>query len=289
MDSTNQVNRKASTLTAISMAVVFSATFIFAYFPVWKILIMSWYGSDDYSHGFFIVPISLFIIWQKRQTLSQISIHPSVWGLVLVVFSLLLYLVAHFAEIVTLSSFSMVLFLAGAVLYLYSYGMLKELLFPLFLLLFMIPVPAQIYATLTIPLQLFVSKASVWLASLFGLPVYREGNVIDLPNHTLQVVQACSGLRSMISLLTLGAVFGYFTLRSNVLRTILFLSGIPAAIFVNIIRILVMILAFYYFNYDLTTGSIHTVFGVIIFMLALLFIAMMKGILLPWDKSTAQE
>lgn len=260
-------------------------SFVLAYFPVWRRLVITWYSSDDYSHGFFIIPLCFYIIWRKKEVITEIPIKPSSFGLALVIFSLLLYLFAHLAEIVTLSSFSMVLLLAGVVIYVYGFLMFKELIFPLFLLLFMIPVPAQIYAKLTIPLQLFVSKASVGISNLLGLPVYREGNVIHLPERTLQVVQACSGLRSMISLLVLSAIFGYLTLKSNLLRTILFFSGIPAAIFVNIIRVVLMVLAFYYFNYNLTTGTIHTVFGVVIFFLALIFIAITKGVLSIWDKS----
>ena len=205
------------------------------------------------------------------------------------VFSLFLYLVAYFGEIATVASFSMVLLLAGLVMYFYGFKVLKELLFPLFLLLFMIPVPSQIYATLTIPLQLLVSKISTGISSLMGIPIYREGNLIHLPERTLQVVQACSGLRSMISLLTLSAVFGYLTLRSNFLRTILFLFGIPAAIAVNIIRVLIMIAAQYYFDYDLTAGALHTVFGILIFVLALLLIYAMKGVLSIWDMSVDQK
>lgn len=117
-----------------------------------------------------------------------------------------------------------------------------------------------------------------------GVPVYREGNVIHLPNRTMQVVQACSGLRSMISLLTLSAILGYFTLKSNLLRTVLFVSGVPAAIFVNIIRVLLLVAAFYYLNYDLTAGNIHTVFGMTIFILALLLIIIIKQVLSIWDK-----
>jgi len=179
--------------------------------------------------------------------------------------------------------------LAGGVIYFYGFQMFKELLFPLFLMLFMIPVPSQIYATLTIPLQLFVSAVSAGAARILGIPVFREGNVISLPEYTLQVVEACSGLRSMIALLTLSAVFGYLTLRSNFLRTILFVTGIPAAIVVNIFRVLLMIAAFYYFQYDLTLGSVHTVFGVVIFILALAIIAGMKGLLSFWDTSADPE
>ncbi len=277
-------NSISTNLPALLLPALLFATFILVYFPVWKGLVLTWYGSDDYSHGFFILPLCCYILWRKKGILSKIPIKPSSSGLVLVIFSLLLYLFANFAEMVTAASFSMVLLLAGAVIYLYGFLMFKELLFPLFLLLFMIPVPAQIYAQLTIPLQLFVSKTSAWLAVLLGLPIYREGNVIHLPERTLSVVQACSGLRSMISLLTLSAIFGYFTLKSNSLRTILFFSGIPAAVAVNIIRVLLTVLAFHYLNYDLTRGTLHTAFGLIIFLLALIFLFILKGVLTIWDK-----
>ena len=273
---------------SIFLIAILIASFILTYFPVWKRLVLTWYSSDDYSHGFFIIPLCFYIIWRKKEVLAEIPIKPSSWGMALVIFSLLLYLFAHLAEIMTLTSFSIVLLLAGAVIYFYGFLMFKALLFPLFLLLFMIPVPAQIYAKLTIPLQLFVSKVSVGISSLLGLPIYREGNVIHLPGRTLQVVQACSGLRSMISLLTLSVIFAHLTLKSNLLRSILFLSGIPAAILVNIIRVLLLVFAFHYLNFDLTKGIIHTVFGLIIFILALIVIFIMKEILSVWDKSATQ-
>jgi exosortase A len=269
--------------------IILITCFLGTYFPVWKSLVSAWYGSDDYSHGFFIVPLCIYIVGKKRQLLATTKIKPSTWGLVLVLFSLLVYLVAYFGEIATLASFSMVPFLAGVIIYFYGFGIFKELLFPFFMLLFMIPVPAQIYATLTVPLQLFVSKSSTWFGPILGMPIYREGNVIHLPEHTLQVVHACSGLRSMISLMTLSAVFAYFTLKSNTLRTILFLSGIPAAIVVNIIRVLMMIFMFYYFNYDLTESIVHTIIGVIIFVLALLIIAITRGVLSNWDMLAVEK
>ena len=182
----------------------------------------------------------------------------------------------------------MVMLIGSTVLYILGKEMLRKLVFPLFLLLFMIPVPAQIYSSLTIPLQLMVSKASVWVAGLVGLPVYREGNVIHLPDRTLEVVQACSGLRSMVSLLTLSVVFGYLTLRSNVLRSILFISGIPAAVLVNVVRVMVLVMAFHYLNYDLTKGTPHTVFGIAIFGLAILLVAIIKGSLSHWERSSKE-
>jgi exosortase len=265
------------------------AAFLLAYFPVWKSLVGTWYRSDDYSHGFFIIPITLYIIWQKRVILAKTSVRSSPWGLFVILFALLLYLMGRLGEIATVASLSMVLALAGVVLYLGGCQFLKELAFPLFLLLFMIPVPAQIYSTLTIPLQLLVSQISTTIAGLWGIPVFREGNVIYLPDHTLEVVQACSGLRSMMSLLTLSAVFGYFTLRSNLLRSILLVFSVPAAIIVNIVRVLVMIAAFYYFDFDLTSGTTHTVFGVVIFCLALFLVGIMRGVLALWEPRSARE
>ena len=265
------------------------SSFIYAYFPVWRNLVENWSTSSDYSHGFFILPISLFFIWQKRKILSEAPLKPSIWGLAFIVFSLLLYLVAYFGEISTVASFSMVSVLAGLVIYFYGFKIFKELIFPFFILLFMIPVPSQIYSTLTIPLQLIVSKISAGISSFVGIPIYREGNILHLPERTLQVVQACSGLRSMISLLTLSAVFGHITLTSNLLRTLLFLSGVPAAIIVNIIRVLTLIVFQYYFGYDLSTGTLHTTFGVVIFILALLLIYTTKGVLAIWDTSVDQK
>lgn len=278
-------NKTPISISIVLLIAILTGSFILTYFPVWKGLVLAWYNSNEYSHGFFIVPLCCYILWKKKKILAEMSIKPSSWGLILVIFSSLVYLFAHFAEITTLTSCSMVLLLAGAVIYFYGFFVFKELIFPLFLLLFMIPIPAQIYSKLTIPLQLFVSNVSVNISSLFGIPIYREGNVIHLSDRTLQVVQACSGLRSMVSLLVLSAILGYFALRSNILRIILFFSGIPTAILVNIIRVLFLVLAFHYLNFDLTEGITHTVFGIIIFFLALIFIFFIKGILSIWDKS----
>ncbi len=281
--------KKTDNLPTLLLTILILGTFILAFFPVWKRLVLAWYSSDQYSHGFFIIPITLYIIWRKKDVLGKTPIIPSWWGMALVIFSLLLYLFAYFAEISTVASFSIVVLLAGVIIYLYGFLIFKELLFPLAFLLFMIPIPGQIYSSMTIPLQLFVTKVSVWIGAFLDIPIYREGNVIHLPDRTMQVVQACSGLRSMISLLMLSAIFGYFTLKSNILRFALFLSGIPAAIFVNIIRVSLMVFAFYYFNYDLTKDSVHTVFGIIIFFIALIIIALTKGVLSIWDKSATEK
>jgi len=189
----------------------------------------------------------------------------------------------------TLASFSLVLMFSAVVIFFYGLRMFKELLFPLAFLLFMIPFPSQIYSQLTIPLQLFVTKVSVWFQANLAIPIYREGNVIHLPDRTMQVAQACSGLRSMISILPLAAILGYFTIKSNYLRWILFLSGVPTAIVVNIVRVILLVMAFYYFGFDLTTGTTHTMFGIFIFLLAISLLFAIRGILLKWDVSHIEK
>lgn len=257
--------------------------FVWSYWPVWQSLVAAWSQAEEYSHGFLIPPLALFIAYRKREALAAAPVAPSPWGLPLVLAALSSYVVSHLAGIATLASLSMVLLFVGAVLFIRGAAWLRALAFPLFLLLFMIPVPAQIYSAATIPLQLLVTRSSVALARLLDIPILREGNLIHLPGHTLQVVQACSGLRSMISLVTLGTVLGYFTLSSNLLRSLLLLCGIPAAILVNIVRVVIMILAYHYLGLDLAEGAVHTVFGTLIFLLALALLFAAKGLFAKWD------
>ena len=267
----------------VYLIIALGLSFVFVFYPIWKELLQTWYTSDDYSHGFFIVPLVVFALWQKREVLSRLPRQSSPLGLALLVGSLVLYILALYAEIRTIASLAMVFVIVGAVLFIFGKTIFREISFILFFLFFMIPIPAQIYSAMTIPLQLIVSKVSVWAVMLFGLPVFREGNVIHLPERTLEVVQACSGLRSLMTLLTLSLIVSYFTLRSNTLRVLLVMSGLPVAIAVNIFRVLIMIVAFYYFNYDLTVGRVHTIFGILVFVLAIVLIFIIKGVLSLWD------
>jgi len=265
------------------------SAFCFTFFPVWKKLINLWLNSDEYSHGFFIVPLSMYIIWEKKDKLSTLPIKGSMIGFIVSFLALLFFLIGHIGYIETLKSLSMILFIAGSILFLSGFRMFKELLFPICILLFMIPVPSQIFAAATIHLQLFVSAVSVHMVSILGVPLYREGNVIHLPEQTLQVVQACSGMRSLISLLTLSAVFGYFTLRSNLLRTLLFFSGLPIAVFVNIVRVSLLISLIHFLDIDLTKGTLHTVFGLGVFLLALALLFIIQELFTKWEFPTSAD
>ena len=179
--------------------------------------------------------------------------------------------------------------LYGIVLYLFGWRTWKELLFPLTFLIFALPVPAQIYAWLTIPLQLSVSRISTELAGLLNCPIFREGNIIYLPDKVFQVVIACSGLRSLVSLLAISAVTGYFMLRSASLRSILLFSAVPVAIAVNILRVFLLVVIYYYFRVDLSIGAAHTAFGLLIFLSGLFAIFIAAGILAGWNNPVCEN
>ena len=263
-------------------------TFVLVFLPVWGWLINIWSNSDDYSHGFFILPISLYIIWMKKDELADIETNPSLIGLALMIISLLLYILGQYGSILTLSPITMIFFIISCIVYLYGFTMVQALIFPLFFLFLMIPIPTQIYSALTIPLQLFVTQITVELARCFSIPILREGNVIQLADTTLQVVNACSGLRSIISLFALCTIFGYFTLKSNILRVILCSSCVFIAIFINIIRVLSMVLSHHYFHYDLTHGPLHTAFGVFIFCFSLIAVYIIQLLLSYGEKQFVQ-
>lgn len=269
----------------ILLTLIMLTSFAVAYYPVMKSLAATWMTSDNYSHGFFIPFLFIYIIWLKREKICQKdTVSPHWAGLVIVIVSLLSYLFASYAEIQTLASLSMVACLAGATLYLLGFSFVRELVFPFFLLLFMIPVPSQLYAKITIPLQLFVTKISALIAQLAGIPVFRAGNIIETPGLSLQVVEACSGMRSMITLLLLSSLFAFFTLQSRTGRVVLFFSGIPVAILINIFRVSGIFLAWQFFKYDLTHGLWHTVLGIMLFCIALICLfGLQKGIVL-WER-----
>jgi len=263
--------------------VVLLGVIFLTFFPVLRGLVLAWSSSEDNSHGFLVIPLALYVLWLKRENLKDIKPMGSSTGLFVIVISLLLYIFSLAGGIRTLASLSFVIFLNGAVLYLLGGGYLRITQFSLLLLLFMIPIPAQLIASVTIPLQLLVSKAAVAISTLIGIPLYREGNVIYHSRRAFEVVQACSGLRSISALLMLGAVFGYFFLRSNLLRAVLLLFSVPIAIGVNILRVVILIASFHYFEVDLTDGVSHSIFGLVLFAFSLLFFVLVRAGLSKWE------
>lgn len=249
------------------------ALFTAAFYPAFSQLVGKWNASDDYTHAFFVVPIICYMVWQKRGQLAD-SRGSLVAGLVLCAVSLFFYLLSLQIQVPTIIFLATACTIISIVVLLSGFRALGLLAVPLLLLFMIIPIPNQLFSMATATLQLKVSAASEILINLFGVPIFREGNVLHAPGKTFQVVEACSGIRSLISMTTLSLIIGYFTLERGPSIGILFLSSIPVALLINVVRVVALVVVYNYLEIDLSVGTPHTVLGVLLFMfgLALLFL-----------------
>src|SRR6202050_4247670 len=244
------------------------ALLVFSYAPVLWRLVEQWNSDPDMGHGFFVPVVAGFIVWQNRRELLALTPSPNWWGLAVVLYGALQLYVATLGAELFLARTAFVISVIGIVLLLGGTGYVRLLAFPLFLLFFMIPIPTVVYNSITFPLQILASRVSTEALSLMQIPVLREGNVLELAQQKLSVVEACSGIRSLLSLTFLSLVYGYFFESKIWMRVVLFLSTIPIAIVANASRVtLTGILTEY--KPELAEGFFHTASGWVIFMVAL--------------------
>jgi exosortase len=231
------------------------------------------------GHGFFVPVIAGYIAWQKRDKIAGLVPQPVWWGAAIMVWAgIQLYLGTLGAELFTQRT-SFVISIIGAVLLLGGKKYLRIFAFPLFLLFFMIPIPAVIYNQITFPLQLLASRVAEDAISLMQIPIIREGNVLELASQKLNVVEACSGIRSLLTLTFLSLVYGYFCEKRMWIRVVLFLSTIPIAIIANAGRVtLTGVIAD--FKPELAEGLFHEAQGWVIFMVAFAILALFHQLLI---------
>jgi exosortase len=244
---------------------VLAASFGLLYWRVGAKLIHDWATDDNYSHGFLIVPLAGYLAWERREQLRRLPLAPRSWGLLIVGGSLAVLLAGLLGAELFLSRIALIGTLAGGILFVLGWQHLKVLLFPLGILLLMIPIPAIIFNQIVFPLQLLASRVGEVSLSAAGVPVLREGNVIILANTSLEVAEACSGIRSLVSLLTLGIVYGYFVDRRPGIRTAIALSSIPVAILANGLRVAGTGFAAHFFGPAAAQGFFHTFSGWLVF------------------------
>jgi exosortase len=240
------------------------------YWQVFSKLLYDWRHDDNYSHGFLIVPIALFLAWERRTSLWSLERRPTGFGLVVFVSGILVLLVGTVGAELFLTRVSLLPVLGGGILFLYGWRHLRALAFPLAFLLLMIPLPALIFNQVAFPLQLLASRVGEFTISAANVPVLREGNVLVLANTSLEVAEACSGIRSLVSLLTLGIVFGYFTDRRAWVRTVVALSTIPVAIIANAARVAGTGIAAHRWGPSVAQGFFHEFSGWVVFVVAFL-------------------
>lgn len=243
---------------------------LLVYWSVIRGLIDAWSTDDNYSHGFFIVPLAAYFAWERRKALAATPVRPSYFGLLMVAGSMALLVAGLLGAELFLSRVSLIGAIAGSILFLFGWARLRVALFPLAFLLLMVPLPALIFNKIAFPLQLVASNVGEYTISSLDIPILREGNVLILANATLEVAEACSGIRSLVSLFTLGIVFGYFVDRRPWVRAVIALSAVPVAILANGLRVASAGIAAHNFGARGVEGLFHDFSGWVVFVVAFL-------------------
>jgi exosortase len=248
--------------------VFFAVLVLLCYAPVIYSLAGDWMRDEDMGHGFFVPVVACYLIWQEKDDLLAMTARPNWWGLLVVLLGAAQLILATLGVEHFLARTALIVTVAGSVLFLGGTAMLRKLLFPIFLLCFMVPIPAVIFNSITFPLQLLASQLADLALTVLGVPVLREGNILELPSGKLSVVEACSGIRSLLSLTFLSLVYGRFFEKRVWARVALFLATVPIAIFANGSRVTITgILS--QIKPELAEGFFHESTGWVIFMLAL--------------------
>nr|WP_213804111.1 exosortase/archaeosortase family protein [Granulicella sp. dw_53] len=245
---------------------------IAVYFRIAGKLVFDWYDIPDYSHGFLVPLFSIYIMWENREVLRNTSVRPSWSGLPLVLLGLAIVILGVFGADLFLSRISFLILTAGLIWTFLGMEMLKALRFPLLTLLLAIPFPEIVFNKITFPLQLLASDLASSVLPIFGVPVLHEGNVIELPVMKLEVAEACSGIRSLMSLFTLAIFYGYFLEKTVWRRVILALASVPIAVAANAARIVGTGLCVQYWNPDKAMGFFHEFSGWVMFVISLCFL-----------------
>lgn len=243
-----------------------AALFAFVFYDGLKELVRVWGSKEEYSYGYMIPFIVLFLIWQKKDSLERISFPGSWLGAVVTLFGLTFLVVGNLSAIYAVTQFSFVITLAGLALAFTGWMGFRIVSVPLMLLVFSIPLPQFFFQEISNQLQLISSQIGVWVIRLFGISVFLEGNVIDLGTYRLQVVEACSGLRYLFPLMTLGFIAVYFFKETWWKRAVIFLSTIPITILMNSLRIGIIGILVEYWGQSQAEGFIHDFEGWAIFM-----------------------
>jgi exosortase len=270
-------------------AAVLAAGFVVAYHDVFRGLLREWSTNDNYSHGFLVIPIAAYFAWERRQSLRDATPKPTWLGLPVIAAGIAALAVGTLGAELFLSRVSPVIVLAGTVLFLAGWRHLRILAMPLAFLLLMVPIPAIVFNQVAFPLQLLASRFGQSALSLWGIPVLREGNVITLANATLEVAEACSGIRSLVSLLTLSIVYAHFSEPRRAIRALLIFSTVPIAIATNGFRVAAIGIAAHYSGPQAAEGAFHTASGWLVFAAAFALLLLVHRVAMffgrPWPSA----
>lgn len=260
--------------------ITLSVLTIIAYIPTFIWMVGRWTVKDTYySHGFLVPLISLFLIWNKRARLSRLKVNPAKIGWAFLIPGVLIHIISSLWQVYFSSGFALILIIPGLVLLFLGKEYLKQLAFPISFLIFMLPLPMVAIANLSFRLKILAAQISTAVINILGIPAIREGSVIKTAHSYLMVEDPCSGIRSLISLIALGALMAYFSNLSKTKKTILFLSSIPIAVSTNVIRIVSLSLVSEVYGGKFATGVFHDTMGILVFVFAFMGLALVAKLL----------
>jgi exosortase len=254
------------------------------YYSIVPQLVEEWWTNPNFSHGFLVPLFSGFIVWQNRKRLADLPIEPSWLGLIVIAGALGILVVGQLGAEFFLSRTSLLFLFAGLIIYFLGWKHFRASLFPWAFLFFMIPIPVIIFNQMAFPLQFMAARFASDLLTLFGIPVLRDGNIIQLPAMSLEVAEACSGIRSLMSLGALAVIYGYFLETRKLPRVLLALSAIPIAVAANAFRIMGTGLMGHYWSPERAEGFFHEFSGWVIFVISLGLLFLVHGAM-RWTQS----
>ncbi|MBU0945886.1 MAG: exosortase/archaeosortase family protein [Proteobacteria bacterium] len=264
--------------TFVSLGIMLTALG-FVYFPILQDLAKDWNTNDNYSHGYFIPVLSFYMIYTSREELKNLSVQTNFAGLFLLIAGLGQLIIAQAGSEFFLQRTSLIPVLAGLVLFCLGFAFLKKVLLPILYLIFMVPLPAIIWNKIAFPMQLFSSYLTEKVVTFSGIPIFREGNILHLSGTTLEVVDACSGLRSLTTLFALSAVFAILSSHTSWQKWVLFLAAAPIAIFANIIRLSATALLASKYGPDVAHGFLHDFSGLVVFAVGITLLVVVSNVL----------
>lgn len=267
-------NRRGVLLSVLPMwqAAVLLVLIAWLYGSILARLFAQWMNDPNFSHGIFVPIFAAYVLWQNRSKLKQIERAPSWAGVPILVCALVMLTLGVLGAELFFSRGSLLVLLAGLIVLLVGWSFFRAVLFPWAFLILMIPIPAIIFQKITFPLQMLASRVASLVLPIAGVPVLREGNVIVLPAMPLEVAEACSGIRSLLSLVTLAIIYGYLMDNRQWVRVVLALSAIPIAVAANSFRIVGTGLLVQYWDPEKGEGFFHTFSGWLIFVVSLLML-----------------
>ena len=243
---------------------------VVTFYPVYPSLVAAWLNHSNNSHGMLVPFISLYFIWQSKEELHSAETSSNFWGAILLTGSLILYLLAFIGGIAVVVRSMIVFSLAGLILFTLGKRVFRILLFPIFFLLFMVPVPDTIVNAVAFPLQLFATKVSAGIIQFCTIPVYREGNMLYFVQTQLEVAEACSGIRSLVSLIMLSVIFMTQMRRGWLFKAIILFSAVPIALIANIFRVSGTGILAHFFGDQVARGFLHEFSGLAVFAFGLI-------------------